>query len=60
MPEIWRDLQRALANTGYSPGKIDGKRGPATMSAVRAYENSVGLAQGGVTSETLNRLGVSR
>lgn len=55
-----RDLQRALANAGYSPGKIDGKLGPATMSAVRAYQNSVGLAQGGVTSETLDRLGVSR
>jgi len=36
-PEPVRDVQRALAQTGYHPGSIDGIFGPRTEAALRRY-----------------------
>ncbi len=53
-----QDVQRALKNAGYNPGPIDGIMGQQTMSAVKRFQQSRGLATGGVTTETLKKLGV--
>lgn len=58
-PETVRDLQRALAREGYDPGQQDGRLGWQTLQAVKRYQAREGLAEGGVTMETLRRLGVS-
>jgi Putative peptidoglycan binding domain len=41
-------LQRALASLGHSTGKIDGDYGPATESAVKAFQTASGLKADGV------------
>lgn len=51
------DLQRRLAALGFNPGPTDGIYGPRTMAAVRAYQQSVGLATDGIAGNlTLGRL----
>jgi Putative peptidoglycan binding domain len=40
-------LQRALASLGHSTGKIDGDYGPATESAVKAFQTAAGLKPDG-------------
>jgi hypothetical protein len=57
-PEVIADLQRALRDAGDYHGPIDGRLGASTAAAVKAYQQANGLAQGGVTLETLQRLGV--
>jgi hypothetical protein len=57
-PELIASLQRALAEAGHSPGPIDGRLGPQTLSAVQAFQRKKGLARGGVTLATLDALGV--
>lgn len=47
------DLQRALAQAGYDPGSTDGRMGPGTAAAIRAYERDNNLP---VTGEPSNRL----
>ena len=42
------DLQRRLAAMGYDPGPIDGRYGPRTAAAVRAFQQSAGIAVDGV------------
>lgn len=50
-------LQRALALMGHSPGGIDGVFGRQTQGAVRAFQQSHGLAVDGVAGrETFKRL----
>ena len=51
-------IQRALSEAGYNPGAIDGRIGSETMTAVRAFQRSNGLPEGGLTTETLRKLGV--
>ena len=42
------DLQRALAQRGFSPGPADGIDGPATRRAVMAFQRAHGLAVDGI------------
>jgi len=51
------DLQRRLTQAGFDTGGADGRIGPRTQSAVRAFQTSVGLvADGFASSEILHRL----
>lgn len=43
-----RLLQRALASLGYSPGKIDGDYGSATVQAVTSFQRANNLTSDGV------------
>ncbi|MES2683376.1 MAG: peptidoglycan-binding domain-containing protein [Pseudomonadota bacterium] len=58
-PGIVQDIQRALLAKGFNPGKIDGIIGVETSAAVRAFQTANGLATGGLTMDTLDKLGVS-
>lgn len=51
-------VQRALQSAGYTPGPIDGVLGHQTMEAVERFQNARGLATGGLTYDTLDKLGV--
>lgn len=42
------DLQRKLKEAGFDPGEIDGKMGPKTEAAVRAYQRAKGLQVDGI------------
>lgn len=42
------ELQRALAREGFDPGAVDGKFGPQTERAVRAFQRANGLEVDGV------------
>ena len=57
-PGVVRNVQAALQREGYYNGPIDGTLGPATMSAVDAYQRAEGLATGGLTLETVRKLKV--
>lgn len=48
-----RELQQRLTAAGYNTGGIDGKVGPATRRAIRAYQRAVGLPADGFTSLSL-------
>ena len=52
------DIQRALKKAGHDPGTIDGVIGKQTMVAVEAFQRKNGLPRGGLTIETLQKLGV--
>jgi murein L,D-transpeptidase YcbB/YkuD len=42
------NIQRALKNAGYYQGNVDGKVGPATKDAVKAFQSDNGLTSDGV------------
>jgi membrane-bound lytic murein transglycosylase B len=48
-----RELQSLLAKRGLEVGPVDGKVGPRTRAAIRAYQRSVGLAPDGYANSTL-------
>lgn len=54
-----RGVQRALLSAGYAPGPIDGVLGRETMNAIDRYQRARGMATGGLTMETLEKLGVN-
>jgi len=56
---VVRDVQLALKRAGYNPGSADGVIGRQTLLAVDAYQRKAGISSGGLTMETLNKLGVS-
>lgn len=58
-PGIVQEIQRALLAKGFNPGKIDGVIGPETSAAIRGFQTANGLATGGLTMDTLDKLGVS-
>ena len=45
-----KELQRRLKRKGYDVGKIDGRIGPNTVAALRAFQKSVGLPADGIAS----------
>ena len=49
------DMQRRLTAKGFDTQKIDGKIGPLTINAVRAYQLSEGLRPDGYASPALVR-----
>jgi hypothetical protein len=51
-------IQEALRAAGYNPGNADGKIGPLTAAAIQTYQLENNLATGGITYETLQKLGV--
>lgn len=55
---VVQDIQRALLAKGFNPGKIDGVIGAETGAAIRAFQQANGLATGGLTLETIGKLGV--
>ena len=57
--DVVMSIQRSLRNAGHDPGPIDGIIGRQTMAAVRSYQESKGLARGGLTLATLDSLGVT-
>jgi hypothetical protein len=52
-------IQRALRGAGHNPVFIDGKLGPRTKRAIKAYQKEKGLAVGGLTYETIESLGLT-
>ena len=57
-PETIRGIQTRLAALGHDPGPIDGVIGRQTMAAIRSFQKSKGLAEGHLTLETLEALGL--
>jgi len=51
------EMQERLGAAGFDPGGVDGKIGPLTIAAVRAFQRSVGLVPDGYPSlDILTRL----
>lgn len=48
-----RDLQTLLTERGFAVGGIDGKVGPKTRAAIRAYQTSVGVPADGYADATV-------
>jgi peptidoglycan hydrolase-like protein with peptidoglycan-binding domain len=54
------EMQKALRAQGHDPGEIDGRIGPQTVSAIKAYQRQQGLEPTGYPDEaTLTKLGES-
>ena len=54
-----KDIQQALKGAGYYQGAVDGKIGPSTKSAVKAFQQDHGLDADGVVGKgTWNKLKV--
>ncbi|MDZ4095112.1 MAG: peptidoglycan-binding protein, partial [Paracoccaceae bacterium] len=52
-----QELQERLSRAGFDTQGVDGKIGPNTISAVKAFQNSVGMAPDGYPSlDVLRRL----
>jgi peptidoglycan hydrolase-like protein with peptidoglycan-binding domain len=51
--ELVRSVQAELARRGYYAGAVDGKLGPATRAAVRAFQQDAGLPPTGTIDERL-------
>ncbi len=59
--QLIRSVQQALQKAGHHPGPIDGRLGAQTLSAVRSFEHSNGLAigsSGAIPYTTLEALGL--
>jgi peptidoglycan hydrolase-like protein with peptidoglycan-binding domain len=53
-------IQTALKDKGYDPGPVDGRMGPQTRAALRAYQKKEGLpATGNADAKTLAGLNVA-
>ena len=52
-------IQQALLNAGHNPGPIDGVIGSQTNAALKSYQREHGLATGGLTYKTIEKLGVN-
>ena len=56
--DIIAQLQKALQQKGYEPGPIDGVMGRGTSRALQEYQRANDMADGGVTIEALEKLGI--
>ena len=54
--DVILQIQKALKEKGYNPGKLDGVLGRDTRVALDKYQRDNSLATGGITYETLNAL----
>ena len=57
-PEVIQRLQVALKRVGLDPGPVDGNLTNQTMDAVIQYQQSKGLASGGLTMATFKSLNI--
>jgi murein L,D-transpeptidase YcbB/YkuD len=46
-----KQIQQALKNAGYYDGKVDGKIGPKTKTAIREFQKNMGLKDDGVAGK---------
>jgi N-acetylmuramoyl-L-alanine amidase len=52
-----KDIQKALKNAGYYDGPVDGKIGPKTRAAIKAFQGDKGLKEDGIPgSQTKEKL----
>lgn len=52
-------VQQALLSSGHNPGPIDGVIGWKTNAAIKSFQRQNNLAVGGLTYETMNKLGIN-
>lgn len=57
-PQTVASIQRALAQSGHSPGPIDGVIGRQTLAAVQSFQSAKSLPRGGLNFATIEALGV--
>lgn len=56
-----KEAQEALKSAGHDPGPIDGKMGPQTRQAIKAFQSSQGLKETGtLDKETAEKLGIEK
>jgi hypothetical protein len=53
-------IQKALKVKGFDPGTMDGKMGPGTAAALKAFQSSRGLPIGQLSKDTFRALGLIR
>jgi hypothetical protein len=53
-------IQKALKVKGFDPGTMDGKMGPGTAAALKAFQSSRGLPVGQLSKDTFRALGLIR
>ena len=53
-------IQKALKAKGFDPGAMDGKMGPGTAAALKAFQKSRGLPIGQLNKDTFRALGLIR
>jgi hypothetical protein len=56
--DLVMQIQHALQTAGFNPGTIDGALGNATMRAIDAYQRKHNLPHGGLTLQTIEKLGI--
>ncbi len=57
--DLITQIQQGLQKAGYNPGPADGVLGGATLTAIDAYQRKNDLPTGGLTIQTLEKLGIS-
>ena len=56
--ELVVQIQSTLEMAGFNPGAVDGALGNATMRAIDAYQRKHNLPHGGLTLQTIEKLGI--